>query len=206
MSLKLRIASLWTPKSMLIQELDRVSDETTGALDRLLRQYAPNKLDELKRKDIPMNGKLEERRAAMASAHNSRVQALVDQLGLDKAIKIGRKSLYKVGLKLGFEARKRLGVSDDEEDLFRAARILYKVLGISFRVNQRNARTILCIDRCALSNYYSKDACHVLSAADEGVVKGLNSNVDMVFKERITAGAPECIADLKFDKEKVERK
>jgi hypothetical protein len=41
----------------------------------------------------------------------------------------------------------------------------------------------------------------VLSGADEGVVSGLNSQVEMIFKEKITEGAPACIAAIELKNE-----
>ena len=41
----------------------------------------------------------------------------------------------------------------------------------------------------------------ILSAADEGVVHGLNENMGMHFKERITEGVSECIACINGVKE-----
>ena len=52
----------------------------------------------------------------------------------------------------------------------------------------------MIVNRCDLSKYYSHEVCIILSAADEGVVHGLNENMNMQFKKRITEGASECTA------------
>jgi hypothetical protein len=87
-----------------------------------------------------------------------------------------------------------LGVGSSFHDLETAAKILYKILGINFKIENKEGNVIMVVNRCALSKYYSPEACMVLSAADEGVVRGLNENMNMQFKERITEGASECIA------------
>jgi hypothetical protein len=102
--------------------------------------------------------------------------------------------MYDVGYHLGQDARRRLGVGDDFKDLQIAAKILYKVLGIEFKIENKEGNIIMIVNRCALSKYYTREACVVLSAADEGVVHGLNENMNMEFKERITDGASECMA------------
>lgn len=198
-NLKLRIASLWLPEYLLVQELNRVAKMTIDGLDNLLRKYAPEALNVINKDKMPMEGNLEERRTKMAADHNIRVDALIKSLGYDKAIKIGRESMFRVGQKLGREAKNRLNVGDNIQDLILAARILYKVLGIEFRVERQKDKTLLLVQRCALARYYSPETCMVLSAADEGVVRGLNERVDLIFKERITENAPECIAQIQLE-------
>jgi len=143
----------------------------------------------------PLSGGIDERRAVMAKNHNLLVNALAKEIGVVEAVKKGRDALFKMGLSIGEDVRFRLGVRDSVEDLILAARILYKVLGISFVVRERKDNALeIEIDRCALSQYYSELTCEVLSAADEGVVMGLNSKIRMEFKRRMTAGFPSCIA------------
>ena len=191
MSIRLKIASFWLPDFILKRELDNVAMKTIGGLDDLLKQYVPGKIainNEI------LRGSLEERRSIMANAHNKRVKILIQELGNEKAVKIGRNVMFEVGYKLGQEARRKLGARNSFEDLELAARILYKVLGIEFKIENKDGNMIMVVNRCALSKYYSPESCMILSAADEGVVRGLNENMGMQFKERITEGAHECIA------------
>ncbi len=192
MSIRLKIASLWLPDFILKKELDKVAMETIGGLKVVLRQHTPEKVEMIN--DEISNGDLEKRRFAMARLHNECVNLLIEELGYEKAIKIGRKAMFKAGYKLGQEARQKLGVGNDFKDLELAARILYKILGIEFKLENKGGNIIMVVNRCALSKYYSPEACMILSAADEGVVRGLNENMSMEFKERITEGASECIA------------
>jgi len=107
--------------------------------------------------------------------------------------------LFNVGVNLGKKIRSKLGVGDKPKDLVSAAKILYRILGIEFHMgelNQTNAEAI--IDRCALAQEYSKLTCEVLSATDEGVIKGLQPNANMQFKEYMTSGCPTCRAHIQF--------
>ncbi|MEN4018653.1 MAG: L-2-amino-thiazoline-4-carboxylic acid hydrolase [Methanobacterium sp.] len=194
MNIPLKIASLWLPDFILKKELDNVAIKTINGLNDVLKQHAPEKI--IDKKDEVLKGSLEERRTIMTKAHNRRVKALIEELGYENAIKFGRKAMFKVGYQLGRDARLKLGVGDDFKDLELAARVLYKILGIEFKIENKGGNIIMVVNRCALSKYYTREACMVLSAADEGVVSGLNENVDMQFKERITEGASECIARI----------
>ncbi|MBP2046394.1 L-2-amino-thiazoline-4-carboxylic acid hydrolase [Methanobacterium aggregans] len=195
MSIKLKILSIWTPQSLLINELDRVAEVTTECLDKLLKEHSAESLNLLE--DLVMEGNLEQRRALMAEGHNVRVNALIDAIGYEKAMEVGRTEMFKAGYKLGLEARGRLGVNENIRDTIKAAQILYRVLGIEFKVEKLEKNMVLMVKRCSLANYYSPETCRMMSAADEGVVHGLNENLNMLFKKRITEGAKECTACIK---------
>lgn len=194
MSIKLKIASLWLPDFILKKELDNVAINTIEGLNNVLNKYAPWKMEEILKEDEVLTGTIEERRAIMARAHNNRVKVLIEEFGYEEAVKVARKSMFEVGYQLGQDARRRLGVGDDFKDLQIAAKILYNVLGIEFKIENREGNIIMIVNRCALSKYYTREACVVLSAADEGVVHGLNENLSMKFKERITDESSECMA------------
>ncbi len=197
MSLTLRVLAKKTPERVLLQELARVDELTTAALDGLLERHAPGALAGLRpRPDTPPTD-LDGRRRAMASAHEARISALVSALGRERAVNLAREELFRVGIQLGEEARSRLGVGAGLEDLVLAARVLYRVLGIEFDVERSDeGGAVLRVDRCALAARYSEETCLALSATDEGVVRGLNPRVTMAFEERLTAGAPACVARL----------
>ncbi len=57
---------------------------------------------------------------------------------------------------------------------------------------------ILRIKSCELANQYSPETCKIMSAADEGVLNGLNKKLSMKFIKRITEGAEECTACIKI--------
>lgn len=194
MSFKLRMASCWMPQFLLIPEIDRVAMVTVNCLDDLLLQYAPSKLNIIQEEEFQMKGNMNNRRKLMANAHNVRVKALIDELGYEDALIIGKKALFKAGLKLGREARERLGVGDSLQDLVRAARVLYHVLGIEFKIESSGKKMNIIIEKCSLSSYYTVRTCQILSAADAGVVQGLNRNIQMKFTQRMTEGPSQCIA------------
>ena len=195
MSIKLRFLSIWIPEFILIKELERLSDLTNNRLDILLNRYSVSPLLIEK----PSKGKLEERRTLMAASHNLHVNALVEALGFDKALKIGRKEMFKAGYELGCEAKKRLGVGSDIKDALVAARILYKVLGIKFTIEENEQTTFLLVKYCALANHYTPETCKIMSAADEGVLKGLNEKMGMKFFKRITEGSKNCKACINIE-------
>ncbi len=189
----------WTPSSILHRELENVHNRTTNALKALLKSHVPNRANEAKPKETQPSAGLEEKRAVMAREHNALVEALAEALGRDEAVRLGREAMFRVGEELGSETRRRLGVGDNPQDVVKAAKVLYRVLGISFEVEWRGpADATLFVDRCALAKDYSEITCLVLSATDEGVVKGLNPKMRMAFKNRITNGCSKCTADIKL--------
>lgn len=141
----------------------------------------------------------------MAKTHTELVKALEAAVGHDKAVGLGREALFSVGQEIGRQTRSKLGVGDNPKDLTRAAKVLYRVLGIEFHIEWLDdSNAVAIIDRCALAQQYSKLTCRVLSATDEGVINGLQPNVTMHFKEYLTGGCKNCRADLHFNpKEKM---
>jgi len=200
-SLKLRLASVWFPESLLKGELERISNLTTNALFSLLREKASDSTEIVFRSLKPLAGSIEERRAAMASNHNVLVESLAEAIGEEETLRLGRDVVFKIGLVIGEEARARLGIGDSVDDLIMAARALYRVLGIRFTVQQHDEGLEMVVSRCALSKWYTARTCMVLSATDEGVIKGLNRRVGMKFDRTITAGFPSCMARILVDEE-----
>jgi hypothetical protein len=193
-SLKLLLASVWLPNYVLKGELEKVAATTTDALRSLLEEVAPDELQKVSMEIKPPTGSIEERRAVMATNHSLLVKALSDGIGHDRAVEVGREALFKVGVRLGKESRKRLGVGDSVEALLMAARVMYSVLGIRFTFSGEGGEHCIEMQRCALSEHYSELTCTVLSAIDEGVVRGLNPRASMSFKRKITSGFPTCTA------------
>jgi hypothetical protein len=198
MSFKLALACWWTPERTLAEMLDRVATGTIAALDGILEKRSPGAQGAIRGAEREPEGGLVTRRAAMAAAHNARVNALVEALGRERAVREGREALFPVGVMLGKEAKKRLGVGDGPDDLERAARILYRALGIEFTLEKRpDGAMMMRVHRCALAGHYTPEACEVLSAADEGVVSGLNPKLAMRFVQRMTGGSAVCIACIR---------
>jgi hypothetical protein len=198
--INLLLASIWTPNYFIKRELQNISKKTMEALQKLIERNNPNEKIDFKKKLIARKGGVNALRRLMSENHNYLVKILVDNLGKEKAIQIGRKQLYETGVKIGLGIRKKLKIGKDEKDLFYAAKILYKILGISFSLEKQNDNIILIVDRCFLSDFYNPETCNILSATDEGVVHGLNPYAEMKFSKRITEGLTQCVATIKFRK------
>ena len=200
MGLRLLFLSWWTPKRIIYQELVRVDALTTDALEALLSKYSPNFKEEKTKKETTSKGSIKQRRDAMALKHTSLVNSLAEVLGKEEAIRLGREAMFKIGEKLGNETSQKLGVGKSLKDLTKAAKILYRILGIEFEVELQNpANAVLTINRCALAANYSELTCQILSATDEGTIKGLNPNMKMAFTQKMTSGLTECKAKIKFE-------
>jgi hypothetical protein len=195
MSIRLRLASIWMPRFMMAREIDRIRSATDEALDALLKEHA---LDALKGRGEEAGRRLEDRRAAMARSHERKVRALVEGVGRERAISLGREALFQIGILMGTEAKDRLGVNESKDDLLRAAGVMYRILGIEFVVVADPDGERMEVIRCALSPHYSQEACAILSAVDEGTICGINPRASMLFHERITAGAARCLAAIDF--------
>jgi len=202
MGLKLLILSWWTPRYIIRKELKNISDRTTAALEGLIPKYAVKKLDLTNQKQWPST--IHEQRTVMAQTQAKLVETLEAAVGHEEAVKLGREVLFLIGQNLGKQARSRLGVSDNPKDLTKAARILYRILGIEFHTewHDKSSATAI-IDRCALAQQYSKLTCEVLSATDEGVIRGLQPNVTMKFKEYMTSGCKNCKADINLSEKEI---
>jgi len=205
MGLKLRFLSWWTPEWFLKRGLNQLALSTVNGLERVLKKE-DHPFNNYQLNDIYLKGNLTDYRNIMAGEHNKLVEIMIDSMGREKALNLGREAMFNEGLSLGRKFREMLGVGDSAEDLILAAKILYKILGIEFTVkdinnHQNDVKMIMVVNRCSLSEYYNVDTCRILSAADEGVVQGLNPQIKMNFTERITEGAPCCLATLRPEDE-----
>jgi hypothetical protein len=199
LGLRLRLLSWWTPKSIIYRELVRVDTLTTDALEDLLNKYSSNKKEGKPNKEVILKESVEKRRDLMASKHVLLVTSLVAILGKEEALRFGRETMFKVGENLGRETGQKLGVGGSIKDLIRAAKVLYRILGIEFEVEIKGpASAVLIINRCVLSTKYSELTCQILSATDEGVIRGLNANIKMRFTERMTSGLTKCKATIEL--------
>lgn len=78
-------------------------------------------------------------------------------------------------------------------DFLMATRILYRMIGIDVA---RQGTSDVCFHRCFFSQYYSPSVCGLIAALDDGLVAGLSGRYALVFRQRITEGAPCCLATL----------
>jgi L-2-amino-thiazoline-4-carboxylic acid hydrolase len=207
MSLKILLLSWWTPKWFLKRGLNELAHSTITGLEKVLIKQVPEYRkdpESLKySSNILLKGNLKEQRITMAAIHNELVETMIDAFGHDDAIILGRKAMFREGLALGRKFRRILGVGTSLEELISAARILYEILGIEFDIKAFKAnKIVMVVNHCALAEYYKPDTCKVMSAADEGVVQGLNPKIKMEFQERITEGASSCLAPIHMEDDK----
>jgi len=193
----------WTPNFIIRRELANVSNQTITALRVILAQHSPQEVNVYTKQQS--SGTIKEQRANMAQTHTELIERLVAKLGREEAVKLGREAMFLAGKNLGKQTRSKLGVSDNRKDLVKAAKILYRVLGIEFHLETTdNSNSTAIISKCALAERYSELTCEVLSATDEGVINGLQQKVIMKFEEYMTSGCKNCRAKIQFnEKEKV---
>ena len=79
------------------------------------------------------------------------------------------------------------------EDTMAAARLVYGLLDIDLRGDGRGELTVR---RCPFSEVYSAEVCRLVSALDAGLLAGLSGGDRLEFTQRITDGAPCCLARL----------
>jgi hypothetical protein len=79
------------------------------------------------------------------------------------------------------------------EDAMAAARMMYVLLNIDFHGSGNGEITVR---RCPFSEVYSGDVCRLVSALDAGLLAGLSGGDRLEFIQRITDGAPCCLARL----------
>jgi hypothetical protein len=80
------------------------------------------------------------------------------------------------------------------EDAMAAARMLYGLLDIDLRGTRDGDITVR---RCAFSDTYSAEVCRLVGALDFGLLAGLAGADRLEFTQRITEGAPCCLARLR---------
>jgi hypothetical protein len=191
---KLRLIHWITPTWFYNRILEELKIATIQGLTRLLKT---NCSDDIYK---PLRGNLDDRRYTMAEIHNQLVKEIINTFGYEEGIKLGKNSMFNVGIDLGKKFKKVLGVDDSLEELIMAAEILYNGLGIEFEISTFNGDHMMVVNRCALAQIYTPEACKIMSGADEGVVAGLNPQIRMEFKQRITEGSSSCRAEILMEK------
>ena len=79
------------------------------------------------------------------------------------------------------------------EDAMAAARMVYGLLDIDLRGTSHGEITVR---RCPFSDVYSAEVCRLVGALDSGLLAGLSGGDRLEFTQRITEGAPCCLARL----------
>lgn len=105
------------------------------------------------------------------------------------------RKLFQNALELGAALRQSLRVRS-REDVIRASRVLYKVLGISFEGQLDGSVTVR---DCYFSRFYTGRVCRLVSALDAGAAAGISGGGKLDFSQRITEGHDSCRASLVFE-------
>jgi hypothetical protein len=102
--------------------------------------------------------------------------------------------LYENAYRLGRLPGRLLRVQG-VDDTMTLGRFLYGIIDIDFDGScSHSADGEITIGRCYFSDFYSPEACRVMSAMDRGLLAGLAGGGELVFIERITEGQPCCRA------------
>lgn len=101
-----------------------------------------------------------------------------------------REHLYASAYAIGARLRCDLNLSSSS-DVMAAARAVYRMLRIDFR---RTADGEVRVGQCYFSRFYSPPICRLMSALDQGLLAGLSRGGRLEFRQRITEGAPFCLA------------
>jgi hypothetical protein len=103
--------------------------------------------------------------------------------------------LFRNGFDLGAALRRALRIRS-REDVIRASRLLYRVLGISFEGRPEGG---VVMSDCYFSRFYTSRVCRLVSALDAGAAAGMSDGGKLEFSQRITEGHDCCRARLVFE-------
>lgn len=101
--------------------------------------------------------------------------------------------LFAGAYRMGRELRATFRITTTGEAL-RAARLLYRALGIDLRATPGGEVTVC---RCFFSAYYEAPVCRLIASLDAGLFAGLSNGGRLTFTERITEGSCCCKAHLR---------
>lgn len=177
MSLRLRALELHVPGWLARSAVRRLFEVTVAAFGR--DRVVPHGVD--RSELLERYGRFSAAAADAALAGGTDLPALADRLwGSAEA--------------LGRSLRRRLGVRSHEEAL-RAARIVYRTIGIDLRADERGG---VVVEHCAFAQWYSPPVCRLMSSLDAGLIAGLTDGGRLAFSERITEGRPRCLARISW--------
>ena len=101
--------------------------------------------------------------------------------------------LWRTADQMGRGLRRWLGVKT-LADAMAAARAVYRALDIDLRGSAAGEVVVI---RCSFAAVYGPEVCAVMSALDAGLFAGLTGGRTLTFTQRITEGAPACLANLR---------
>lgn len=107
------------------------------------------------------------------------------------AAEAAARELRRGARELGAQARRLLGLRGPDEALA-ALRAFYGQIGIRAACDGGE----LCVHRCLFAEHFSRRACELVAALDDGFAAGLSGGGTLRFTQRITAGDACCLARL----------
>ncbi|OPY33136.1 MAG: hypothetical protein A4E32_00810 [Methanomassiliicoccales archaeon PtaU1.Bin124] len=195
MSFRLKLASAFIRGRLMIKWLELVDGKVSTTLSGLISDE--NMTDPIMHRTMPRTPG--EFRVAMARKHATLVRILIERKGAEKGMALGRDALHSSGVELGKMIRSELRLSDGQNDLMAAARLLYRILGIEFEMVEVGSDVRMIVNRCSLADGYGASTCAVMSAMDEGVVEGLNPRMSMRFIRKNDGSRCPCEAELVWE-------
>jgi hypothetical protein len=103
-----------------------------------------------------------------------------------------QRDLWRIADQMGRGLRRWLGVKT-HADAMLAASSVYRALDIDLLGTPTGE---VVVARCSFAAVYGPDVCAVMSALDAGLFAGLTGGRTLTFTQRITEGAPACLARL----------
>ncbi len=173
MSLLLFLAERTIPRFIRKRELKKLFRFTAEAFDVKTPELARLSCDEL------------------LATYAAFTRSAADQLDSKPSAVAGvQQRLFQQAYAYGSLWRTRFRLSNMSEAM-RAARVLYRAIGIDFH---GDGDGLIEIRRCYFSAYYDPATCRIISALDAGIVAGLAKTGGLAFSHRITEGAAMCLA------------
>lgn len=173
MSLLLFLAERTIPRFIRKRELRRLFHLTAEAFDSKTPELARLSCDEL------------------LSAYAAFTRSAAEQMASKPSAVAGvQQRLFQQAYAYASQWRTRFRLRNWSEAM-RAARVLYRAIGIDFR---GAGDGLIEIRRCFFSAYYDPATCRIISALDAGIVAGLSQTGGLAFSQRITEGAALCLA------------
>jgi len=105
-----------------------------------------------------------------------------------------KKRLYDGAFQIGRELRDRMRIRSSR-DAVKAAKLLYRSIGIEFQCNKMGEVEIC---RCYFSAFYPREVCWIISSIDQGIIAGLTEGARFWFLSRITEGSRSCVGQIEF--------
>jgi hypothetical protein len=176
MSLRLRIAELGLPPAVRKRGIRELSELCARAFGT----------------PAPDLARLNPEEALSLFARFTCEQAARLQTDDDARRRIERR-LREEAIVFGSGLRRALGLRTLAQAM-RAARLLYRAVGIDFRPS---AAGEILIPACSFAETYTPATCRTIAALDEGLLIGLAGDGELSFSARLTEGHPACRA--RFD-------